>query len=111
MQYFRLAGRQFDGEIVYSHIIKYAENQVNTKIILYPNPITDNSVIQYFSPTETTAMVSLFSLQGETLHTRSHKMVKGINYLPLELSQGMKKGIYLAKLETDQGVFQIKVIY
>jgi hypothetical protein len=111
IQYYRLASNKNDGELEYSHILKYGENQTNNRISVYPNPLKENSIIQFWSTSSELAQITLYNNTGQTIASRKVNLTKGSNSFPLPRPDFLKSGIYQAKVETPSGVYQIKVMY
>ncbi|MGL6266607.1 MAG: T9SS type A sorting domain-containing protein, partial [Chitinophagaceae bacterium] len=110
-QYYRLSSSKKGGEIEYSYILKYTENQTNNRFSVYPNPLSDNSIIHFWSSFAEDAQITLCNFEGQSIATRKVNLVKGSNSFPLPRPGMLKKGIYIAKVETGTGIYQLKVMF
>jgi len=67
-----------------------------------PNPTADFAQLSLYSETSNAAQISLHSLLGETLLTRSVQLNAGQNQLDLDL-QHLPSGTYLVRIAADNG--------
>lgn len=78
---------------------------------VYPNPVTDNSTINFKLTTDSQVNISVFSSDGkkitELLKNKSFKA--GSHQVPLGLSN-LKSGVYLVQIKTDIANITRKVI-
>lgn len=75
-------------------------------IKVYPNPATINSELTIFAPNSNVQQVSLFNTAGQTVYTSS---VSDVNNIKVSTT-GFTPGLYLAQLQTSEGVVTLKVL-
>jgi hypothetical protein len=104
--YFLLDNFEVKGTITGSEIKKIAAN--NFKV--YPNPITNQSVISFQTKSTGNVNLSVFDLQGRKICTLlDEKMNAGTH--TIQLGNQLKiNGVYLCKLATLEGVSTLKLI-
>jgi len=110
-QYYRLSSSKKGGEIEYSYILKHTENQSNNRFSVYPNPLSDNSIIHFWSSFAEAAKITLCNFEGKSIASKKVNLVKGSNSFPLPMPGILKKGLYIAKVETGSGIYQLKVMF
>ena len=77
---------------------------------VFPNPVTNTSVISFQTKTSGNVDLSIFDIQGKKINTVIHANLPAGNHrIPLENSM-TESGIYIAKLITEQGVSSIRII-
>jgi len=88
-----------------------AESKIIQNVSVFPNPASQgNDLNVTLSMTKNTDVnVSLVDLTGTTVLTRATRMNKGNNVLSLP-TQGLAAGIYIMKMDTEDGSIHKKVI-
>lgn len=88
-----------------------SESKIIQNVAVFPNPVSlGNDLNVTLSITKNTNVdVSLVDLTGTTVSTQSTTMSKGSNVLSLQ-TQGLASGIYIMKMDTEDGSTHKKVI-
>jgi len=78
-----------------------------TPFRLYPNPMTEESIIDFFSETEGNIVLQIYDISGKNLKTENFNAVKGVNLLHIS---GLKTGTYIVKVNTAQKSFSSQLV-
>lgn len=101
---FPYSGWGVDNGVIYSEdcSLGVSNNEIETNIIVYPNPVKDILTIDNTNNTEITS-IKLYDVLGKlVLHVES-------NYNQIDVS-GLNRGIFFLNIETDRGVVTKKII-
>jgi|TARA_R110000782_G_scaffold80846_4_gene159914 hypothetical protein len=95
--YYRLKQTDFDGKFEYFNIVAVnLEKELNTKIIVYPNPAMENtsvSVEHNFSKNNSTITISVKNIEGK-------KMTSFVSDNTKTAIEGLPKGLYFVTVST-----------
>lgn len=90
---------QFDAlELYKNYTVSASENQVNTRINLYPNP-TNSEITVYGDQTEISE-IRIFNLQGQDFSSFIKQKSKSESEIQIDLSK-LPTGLYLLKTKTN----------
>lgn len=78
--------------------LKSIENDISSGIKIYPNPMTDNSIIEIFPRVKGNAVISLLDITGKPVARIHSYMEKSRQDFKLS---GIKTGFYLINVEGD----------
>ena len=96
--------------------IKENPNSANhCNLGIYPNPISDNSMVNFSLAERSAVKLSVYNLDGQLISQLLHKVMdKGVYRSHWETSDhvgnALKPGIYLLTLQTGSDVETIKVV-
>ncbi len=90
-------------------ISEVVQNPAQLPVLLYPNPVSNASTLEYFSTQPETAVVRLSDATGKLLRQQSWSLATGANTLVIQW-EGLPSGLYFVSLQTPQGVAQVKVL-
>ena len=77
---------------------------------IYPNPITNKSVISFQTKTSGKVNLSIFDIQGRKICTLiDEKINTGMHTVPISNSL-LEDGVYFCKLQTSEGISTEKII-
>jgi peptidylprolyl isomerase/peptidyl-prolyl cis-trans isomerase A (cyclophilin A) len=85
------------------------ELDLNAEIsAIYPNPITSESILDFYSPQANEALINCINSSGQIIYQSVVSLVKGKNKIPLtNLGMGQQEsGIYFVRI-TVEGVTQV----
>ena len=103
--YFLMDNFNIEGTITNANKIWLEEN--NFKI--YPNPITNESIISFETKTNTNVELSIFDVQGKKIMTLLDKNLNEGNHKTSINNSLLNSGIYFCKLSTEDGNSTIKL--
>lgn len=85
------------------------ENQdlISNSLSVYPNPMTEQAKIEFFSNSNTNAEIQIFDISGKLILISNHSMHQGIN--SFEVS-GLNSGIYTINIITSESQYSQKII-
>jgi hypothetical protein len=109
--FFRILAKKSTGEPVYSNVLQQREgaNQKNWQI--YPNPVSDMTVLAAWSDKMEQADYQLISSIGKCIYSTRIRLVRGQNTLPLPLPAQLPRGIYFVRIQSSSSFFQQKVVF
>jgi len=79
----------------------------NGEVVLYPNPTTGNFVIEADGMSNTTTLVSVYSIEGKGLFTREYTVLNG--KLEIDVND-LANGMYYIQLENSSTTIKTKFI-
>jgi PKD repeat protein len=85
--------------------IALAVNENNTTLAglsIYPNPVSENTVMNYIASHAFTATVEVYNMQGQKVVAQRKAIRNGQNQIPLELNN-LTSGNYVLRLMDDKG--------
>lgn len=86
-----------------------SENEVIESVLIYPNPITDNSSIQFTLKRSGSISLNVVDLAGRTVYSKQGGfMSTGRQTVGLDLN-GLSSGIYTLQLITDSGSVSARI--
>jgi hypothetical protein len=88
---------------------KIARPEIDFKI--YPNPITNQSVISFQTKTSGNVNLSVFDLQGRKITTILDKKLSAGSYNYSFGNAISSEGVYFVRLKTQEGISTQKIIY
>ena len=81
----------------------------STPITIFPNPNAGNFRVSSSVSYTQSATLSVWNLQGQMVHQQAWSLLPGENVCALSL-QGVSRGLYVVKLQTQQGVAVQRVL-
>jgi|GEM_PF-6821040 len=88
-----------------------AESQkTNSNVTAYPNPFKDAFTVAFFSKENAEVTVQLFDAVGRTQINQKTKVLKGMNYIPVNAKALNRGAVYLLKIDIGNIVFTRKMI-
>jgi hypothetical protein len=109
--FFRILGKKRTGESVYSNVLQSRARTEQKNWQIYPNPVTDMTVLAAWSDKTEQADYQLITSMGKCLYTTRLKLVRGQNTLPLPLPAQLPRGIYFVRIQSSSSFFQQKVVF
>ncbi len=81
-------------------------------VLVYPNPVEDEAVLQYALSKEETISVRLLDLEGRVLHTFIENRVQnaGSHQQRIALPQGLASGAYMLSVSSLTGQVSIRIV-
>ena len=82
------------------------------EVDVYPNPITEQSVVSINTNSAHTATVSIYNQLGMQLYTESKDLSEGINHIafPEDVTMDLPQGMYFLLVRDESSVSQNKLI-
>ncbi|MFK7786578.1 MAG: T9SS type A sorting domain-containing protein, partial [Crocinitomicaceae bacterium] len=118
-QYILLLGESADSSSESDFAIAQYQNTVGVfslqldenPLIVYPNPVSDQSVIEYSLLRSERVSISLYNLQGDLVQTVLEETIQeqGDNHVLLNIDDKLPQGNYLLKVETQSSVRSIEI--
>jgi hypothetical protein len=106
--YYRLKMMDNDGRFDISPIKTASFESEVEKLRIYPNPMTDETYLSLFSPSENTAHLKLLNVQGQVIQAFSEKINEGENTVLLKI-RNVPSGLYFMVVEMGEKRFQLKI--
>ncbi|WP_276480724.1 alpha-amylase family glycosyl hydrolase [Paraflavitalea pollutisoli] len=85
----------------------------NTRLSIFPNPVSSNSTIEYELPLNTEVTLSLLNISGQQLASyRAGFKPQGVHQLPLQTldAVGLAKGLYFVRMQYGNNSIVKKII-
>jgi hypothetical protein len=95
--YYRIKQYDFDGYFKYSNIVAVNIKPIDETVVIYPNPVSVNGVLEISSAESTEQILSIFDVTGKLVYTKKYSLVAGKNQLILE-TNGLSRGVYFVKI-------------
>jgi hypothetical protein len=89
-------------------IAEVTQNPARLDVLLYPNPATGQSTLEYSGARNETARLQLTDLSGRRLRQQDWAIHPGANTIAIDWT-GLPSGLYFVQLQTTSGTAQIKV--
>jgi len=101
LNYYRLKLVDLNGSFKYSAVIRLkAESAADAQLLVYPNPINANTIIDVTAAKSQKSQLQIIDMQGRVLNNRSVTLAKGKNAVML-LADGLSQGEYILRLQVD----------
>lgn len=99
INYYRLKMVNNDGNFAYSNILKlsYKKKNIN-ELDISPNPATSNVIVTINSFEKHSSIIEIVNLIGQPLVKKNIQIIKGINTIPINVSN-LPKGIFFLKVD------------
>ncbi|MCW8897171.1 MAG: T9SS type A sorting domain-containing protein [Flavobacteriales bacterium] len=107
--YYRLKQTDFDGKYEYSDLIPVRIEEVISNPTIYPNPITNNGVLEFSTNSTEVTVVTVYDVSGRAVLSNQHFTNKGINKIQLETSE-LTNGMYFIGLKNGNSKTNLKFI-
>lgn len=78
---------------------------------LYPNPFQTAVTVAFYAPKASRLHIRVRSPMGRTIRQESAMLEEGLNRIPLKGMNGIKSGVYILTLETDQTQVSRKLLH
>lgn len=98
--YYRLAQKDFDGNIRYSPVISVKNNAVTGTIKIYPNPVTDHLLHLSVEDNSHDMRVAIMNTQGRVLVDRFYEAGSYENEITI-LAEYLSGGVYWLNIEMN----------
>ncbi len=81
-------------------------------ILIYPNPVAQNAVLEYILTKEETVTIRLVNMEGKVVKTfaENQKQASGAHKQPLSLGSELASGTYYIVISTPGGKLSIKLV-
>jgi hypothetical protein len=111
ISYYRLKQTDYDGKYSYSSIESvYVKSIMLDETVIYPNPVTDNSVhIKYIANENTQVCIKLYSNDGKLCFEEKREVIKGNNSLLINLETELAKGFYILEIQDEDQLYTTKL--
>ena len=103
--FYRLKMTDMDGRTEYSKIIALNLDCNQSKVLVYPNPVTDLLQVNITNVQFNSTTASLFDSNGKLIYYAS--MISGTN--EIDMSKFIR-GVYVLQLKNNQGIENLKII-
>lgn len=107
--YYRLKQTDFDGKFEYSDIVPVKIDDNISNATIYPNPITNNGVLEFNANSTDVIVVTIYDVSGRIILNNQHFTNKGINKIQLETSN-LTNGMYFISLKNGNNKTNLKFI-
>lgn len=81
--------------------INDAEKQETGNLIVFPNPVNDELVINYYSSERCIIQIEIFNIQGKQIYQQREKSRKGVNLEVINIDL-LPDGLYLYRLNSGK---------
>jgi hypothetical protein len=105
VSYYRLKQLDYSGYYKYSKIVAVNVKPVYDNVVIYPNPVSENGIIEFVSDSDVEQIISIFNAAGILITETKYQLSEGLNQLNLE-SANLSTGMYFVRF----GDFNIKFI-
>jgi hypothetical protein len=69
-----------------------------------PNPFVDHTMVQFYLPEQGTVTIQLYDENSKQVYRKSGKFMKGLNLLPIDLSEVPGAGVLFYQLEWENQI-------
>ena len=77
-----------------------ASQNITNKVTISPNPVNENSILQFYAQDETAVIIAVYDLLGKQIYSESINVKYGANTSSLNVI-GLQPGIYLYQIESQ----------
>jgi hypothetical protein len=95
--YYRIKQYDFDGYFKYSNIVAVNIKPIDETVVIYPNPVSANGVLEISTVETAEQILSIFDVTGKLVYSKKYILVAGKNQLILE-TNGLSRGVYFVKI-------------
>jgi len=88
-------------------LIHTLSNKISRKLIIYPNPFTNQTTIKLLNTSDKVIEVSLYDPMGRKV--KSLKLIHNNNSIILKKGN-LSKGLYLLTIETNNSISKSKLV-
>lgn len=79
--------------------------------LVYPNPITEGSIIEIITTDNVATVIDVVNMLGQTMGSRHFRMTRGMNRIAVsEIARIGSRGVYFTRIRSDSGVIMLKLI-
>lgn len=107
--YYRLKQTDFDGKFEYSDLVPVKIEEVISNPTVYPNPITNNGVLEFNTNSTNVTVVTIYDVSGRIVMNNKHTTNKGINKVQLATSE-LTNGMYFINIQNGNNKTNLKFI-
>ena len=104
--YYRLKIIKIDGSYSYSGILKINQNR-SYKTVIVPNPVLNNTTINYFCKKDGLTSFAIFDFSGKKIAEENTFIYKGLNAVKLNNINGLQVGQYFLQIISAIGEKEI----
>ena len=110
--WYRIKAVELNGNIIYSSIVKVKRSlSSDSKIMIYPNPVTGNQfTVQLTSRIKTNYIIEIINQSGQKVFTTNWQYYGGNDSRTISLPSSITTGIYMISLSGDGKIFNSKII-
>jgi hypothetical protein len=94
---------QFTQQVLGVDLDVIAQNEA----VLKPNPMSQNTVLSFYSEVNTNSKIEIYSLTGSLVKKLNEETVIGNNNINIKRS-GLKSGLYIIKITNDFRTYKVK---
>ena len=76
---------------------------------VYPNPVNDDAVLDFYSEKEQTITVNILNVKGNKLDAIYRNATVGLNSLKINMNQ-LNKGVYVIQVVTGNDIRSVNVV-
>jgi hypothetical protein len=99
--FYRITEYEYDSSTAVTQIIAVAGKPLKEALMVYPNPVVNSASLSIFSKYAGNGTVQLLNINGNVLKQFSATLVKGVNYIPINIP-GVAKGMYVIRVVRSQ---------
>ncbi|MFH0865046.1 MAG: T9SS type A sorting domain-containing protein [Bacteroidota bacterium] len=102
--YYRLKQTDFDGEFTYSSI-RTVINDADNPVLVYPNPASNEFIIQMFAQVTDNVTISLFDDKGLKVFEKEVSIQKGTNEITVDI-QNLSHAVYMLRIDFENNTIK-----
>ena len=109
--YYRLKAVTTRGSVQYSKILSLpVGQQINNRLTIGPNPITNSALMTVSSSREQMASVEFVDQSGRTAERRMIQLKPGVNSIVLDQLDKLRSGVYFVRFQSNDQYYVEKVV-
>jgi hypothetical protein len=99
INYYRLKSVDVEGKAAFSSVVSVSFLDKNNKTFVYPNPVHESALkLEHEAYSDTNASILIYDLTGRVVKNEKRNLLKGTNYLNIELND-LSSGSYLLSID------------
>jgi hypothetical protein len=107
--YYRLKQTDLDGATAYSPTKAVDFGKSASDVVVYPNPFQNQFALKLLSQDVSEVSIEIHNLTGMKIYEGTQKLSKGVNNIPLELSN-QPAGIFLLSAKAAGQAYQARIV-